>query len=246
VFLCSCTRMQLLSVLPKNGIVAEIGTAEGEFARAINESTTPHTLHLIDPWEHQTEGDYVPDLNNVDAEAQERRYRGVLAEFTTGIAAGQVVVHRQYSADAVSDFADGLFDFVYIDGDHSFNGAYGDLTAFAPKIKPDGFLVGHDYTNNSFARRQGVDTITAVNKFVSETDFDLILITLEKFPSYVLARPCPQTSQLVAGLLYCGVVVAEFDGFPATGSFVHKEYAVGDRTGFVPTFRTTPTAESNT
>jgi len=43
-------RNELLSVLPKNGIVAELGVDEGHFSDLILNINNPKTLHLIDLW----------------------------------------------------------------------------------------------------------------------------------------------------------------------------------------------------
>jgi len=43
-------RSALLSELPRNGVVAEIGVAEGDFAAAILEVCAPEKLYLIDQW----------------------------------------------------------------------------------------------------------------------------------------------------------------------------------------------------
>ena len=41
---------KFLNKLPKNGIVAEIGVAEGKHAVAMKEISTPEKMYLIDPW----------------------------------------------------------------------------------------------------------------------------------------------------------------------------------------------------
>ena len=51
MYLFNTTREILLNFLPKNGTVAETGTAEGGFAEHILKTTQPKHLHLIDPWE---------------------------------------------------------------------------------------------------------------------------------------------------------------------------------------------------
>jgi len=71
----------VLPLLPQNGVVAEIGVAEGHFSRTIFKTTKPRLLHLIDPWEHQQRADYQNDPNNVQAEQNEARYQQVSAAF---------------------------------------------------------------------------------------------------------------------------------------------------------------------
>jgi predicted O-methyltransferase YrrM len=50
------------------------------------------------------------------------------------------------SLEAVNFFADNSFDFVFIDGDHTYEGVKADIAAWSPKLKPTGMLAGHDYT----------------------------------------------------------------------------------------------------
>lgn len=240
MYLCSCSREQLLTLFPKDGAVAEIGTAEGAFARSILDSAGPRVLHLIDPWKHFAEGDYTTDLSNVSAERQDMRHQDVLEKFAAEIAAGKVVVHRATSSEAVADFDDGGLDWIYVDGLHTDEGVRADLTSFAAKLKPQGFFAGHDYTNNPLAEKQGFGVIEAVNRFAAETDFDLILMTLEAFPTYVLARPGPEVDRLLGGLFFTGAVVAEIEGYPAAGRFLHRYYQVGDRRGLLPVFSVSP------
>jgi len=225
--------------------VAEIGTAEGAFARSILDAAKPRVLHLIDPWQHFTEGDYTADFSNVSADQQDARHRDVLAKFAAEIAAGQVVVHRATSAAAVDDFADGTLDWVYVDGLHTEDGVHADLAAYAAKLKPEGFIAGHDYTDNPLAQKQGFGVIEAVNRFAVETDFRLVLITREPFPTYVLARPGAVVDRLAAGLFYGGVVVAEIEGYPRAGRFSHRYYEVGDRRGLLPVFSVSAEPEAD-
>lgn len=61
---------------------------------------------------------------------------------------------------AVTSF---LYDCVYIDGDHSYDGAYHDLETYAPVVKQGGYLVIDDACNDMhmpFGFFQGIDTVT--------------------------------------------------------------------------------------
>ena len=50
---------------------------------------------------------------------------------------------------------DESFDFVYIDGDHSYAGFSADLKMWWPKVKQGGFLAGHDYEWPDIAKALG-------------------------------------------------------------------------------------------
>ena len=60
---------------------------------------------------------------------------------------------------AAASFADGYFDFVYLDGNHHYEFVLQDLQDFAAKLKPGGLLFGHDFFEDAFARDEhyGVD-----------------------------------------------------------------------------------------
>ena len=67
---------------------------------------------------------------------------------------------------AVKTVDDGTLDFVFIDADHSYEGAKQDIAAWYPKVKKGGWIGGHDYGRANKNRPWGVKR--AVDKFVKE------------------------------------------------------------------------------
>ena len=63
------------------------------------------------------------------------------------------------SVEASKNYADGSVDFVFIDGDHSYNGCKRDIEAWLPKMKPNSIFAGHDYAWCEFVRNAVRDTI---------------------------------------------------------------------------------------
>jgi hypothetical protein len=55
---------------------------------------------------------------------------------------------RGQSADAATLFPDGYFDMVYLDADHSYESVKADLKAWLPRVRPGGWIAGHDYTDS--------------------------------------------------------------------------------------------------
>lgn len=51
---------------------------------------------------------------------------------------------RAMTADAAEEIEDGSLDFVFIDADHSEEGCGNDIDVWSVKLKPDGYLIGHD------------------------------------------------------------------------------------------------------
>jgi hypothetical protein len=52
---------------------------------------------------------------------------------------------RSMSVDAAKNYQDNSLDFVFIDGDHSYEGCKADILAWLPKMKDGSIFAGHDY-----------------------------------------------------------------------------------------------------
>lgn len=61
------------------------------------------------------------------------------------------------SYEVAKRFEDGSISFLFIDGDHSYEGVKKDLNAWYPKIKSGGIIAGHDYTETSCGVKMAVD-----------------------------------------------------------------------------------------
>lgn len=229
MLLCPITRDDLMWLLPKGGEVAEIGVAKGEFSKVILTHAAPRKLHLIDPWEHQDRPDYQTDGNNADDAEQKRRYHGVLTLFAAEITSKQVEVHKAYSQDVAADFAPGQFDWIYIDGLHSYDGVSSDLRHYKDKVKPEGLIIGHDYTNHAPAREMNFGVIEAVNDFAKAEGFQMVALTHENFPTFILARRLegPWVEHLMGHLLFHVPGIIEIRDYPANHVFQHKLIYVG-------------------
>ncbi|MDP1608682.1 MAG: class I SAM-dependent methyltransferase [Chlamydiales bacterium] len=137
-------RAKYVSSLIRPGDVgAEIGVWQGVFAYHTLLQRQPSQLYLIDPWIGGTESD--PDRGHLASEAQ--RARDQMCENVQQIFAPypNVRIMRMKSEEAVSSFPDQFFDYVYIDGDHSYDGVMRDLVNYLPKVKVGGLLIGDDY-----------------------------------------------------------------------------------------------------
>ncbi|HEY1502968.1 MAG TPA: class I SAM-dependent methyltransferase [Stellaceae bacterium] len=238
MFLCPIAREQLIQLLPKGGEGLEIGVAEGEFSKVLLDTIKPRKLHLVDPWAHQARADYDQDGNNVDDDAQEARYRSVVARFASEIREDRVTVHRRYSQDVAAEFSEGQFDWIYIDGLHSYEGVRSDLERYKGKLKPGGIIMGHDYTNNQRAQQMQFGVVEAVNEFVEKEGFAFLALTHELFPTYVLGRHLDQpiAQHLIGHLLYHVPGIVELRDYPTRRSFEHKIIQVGDRFKVVASF----------
>ena len=219
MFLLANFREQLLPFLPKDANIAEIGVNLGEFSRLILDQCQPSALHLIDPWELSTaDDDYAASVGeNPSTEMAEDRYRQVCKVFKTEEASGQVTLHRAMSDKAVEDFDDHSLDWIYIDGNHSYESVKQDLELYLPKVRPDGLILGHDYANNSMSRHFGFGVVQAVNEVCREQKLHFLCLTFDPFPTYVLARD-PEAIPVrtfLSNILYHLTPAVQINNFPA-------------------------------
>lgn len=240
MILTNLSRLDLLKLLPKGGEAAEIGVAEGVFSRQILHDAQPRRLHLIDPWEHQARDDYQADVyGNVAADVQQNRFVQVSAAFAAEVQTGQVDLIRDYSGNAAPRFSAGQLDWVYLDGLHSEAGVASDLADYAPKLRQDGFLLGHDYTNHGPAQQSNFGVVEAVNAFCEREGWHFLLLTMENFPTYVLVRDRAAASAqaLLANVLFHATWVVELDGYPHGQGYQHHAITVGGKTVVYPSFK---------
>jgi len=143
------SRHFLLDQMPKKSVCAEVGVHKGDFSQLILKIVKPIELHLIDPWKYETEEKYSRSWYGGATGGSQKllddRYQGVTKRFHKQIQAGTVTVHRLGSIEAVRQFADRSLDWVYIDGNHLYPFVLDDLTNWAQKVKPGGFITGDDY-----------------------------------------------------------------------------------------------------
>jgi methyltransferase family protein len=159
-------RRRLLRMLPKGSVGAEIGVWRGDFSAEILRTVRPAKLYLVDPWLLRTEPKYEHAMWGGATEQAQLNdvLRFVRERFREEIAAGVVEVVRQDSATAAAAFPAEHFDWIYLDGDHTYESVQRDLEAFVPKLKPAGVITGDDYDNEGWWEngvRRAVDELAS-------------------------------------------------------------------------------------
>ena len=164
----SASRAELIKLLPGGGRIAEVGTDKGHFARLILDTCDPAELHLIDL-----------DMSALDPTvAKDRR----------------VALHSAMSHLALEGFPDAYFDWIYIDGDHSYASVTRDANAAASKVKPGGFLVFNDFAHiDPFLGAYGVHR--AVVHFAVTRRWSFAWFAYEPTALYDVALRRPQISK---------------------------------------------------
>lgn len=163
-------RNKLLEHLPKGGVCGEIGVAKGHYSSRILKATEPQTLHLFD------------NDPAVISKAE--------AKFAAEVEAGKVVLHLGDSSSALKSLSGVQFDWVYIDGDHSYEGCKRDLLAVRERMKPGGIIALNDYAYISMPAFVKLGVVEAAHEFCLNYDYELIYLALAGRTKYDVAlRP---------------------------------------------------------
>lgn len=122
--------------IPSENLVgAEIGTYEGQNAYNILSNLSIKKLYLIDPYAPYSADKGWKGTENVFKRAQKRLKSH----------SNKTVFIKKLSEDATNNIREKL-DFVYIDGNHSYEYVKRDIELYYSKVKKGGIIGGHDFT----------------------------------------------------------------------------------------------------
>lgn len=176
-------RSTIFASLPPHGIGAEIGVDWGHHVFDIKRLSQPRLLWLIDCWEVQPVEVYGSDPANSHFK---EKYRMCLERFMFD---PTVRLLKEYSQEAATLFPDGYFDWLYIDSNHLQ--CYQDMTAWWPKVRSQGYLMGHDYcmVGDYITVKQDVDRFTTELHLEAGITLDLDPEHQSAYKSWVLQKP---------------------------------------------------------
>lgn len=120
-----------------NMTMVEIGCYQGESTQIWCENFKK--VFAIDPWvsgKGYDENDYASkEMKN----AVETTFDSLLKKYDN------LEKIKNFSYEVFGQFEDESLDFVYIDGEHTYDGVNKDIELYLPKIKKGGYIAGHDY-----------------------------------------------------------------------------------------------------
>jgi len=162
------SREEILRRLPKGSIGAEIGTQEGLFAEKMLAIVQPRQLELFDLYD----------------EPLRARHSALLDR-------PEVTLHLGDSVEHLAGFLDYYFDWIYVDGDHSYEGVKRDIDVARFKVKPGGLLIFNDFTIWSIAECCTYGVPYAVCEFINQSDWDVAYFALHPhgYHDVALRRP---------------------------------------------------------
>jgi len=130
--------------------IAEVGVENGLNALRLLKNLNIKKMYLVD-W-------YKPNYTYTEELVAEQRKHAetILEPYRDKIE--WIIADSVEAAKGIEEL-----DYVYIDGDHSFEGVYRDIVAWYPKVKKGGIIGGHDFSCFEDCRN-------GIMKFVLEND----------------------------------------------------------------------------
>ncbi len=130
--------------------ICEVGVAYGYHAEHLLDNLPSVDYQGVDPYlaGYDPKDPFVADVaalfGDTPQKAMDRLYAAVNAKLNAYNGRGNLL--RKPSVTCATRFADGYFDLVYIDGDHTYAGVMADLETWYGKVRPGGILCGDDFT----------------------------------------------------------------------------------------------------
>lgn len=154
-------RRRLVCLFGEYGLLkgAEVGVDRGLFSHYILKQNPEMSLLLVDPWRWKLRG--------------ESRYESTvrrMAEFSD-----RATIIRRDSFEAVHEVPEESLDFVYIDGDHTFDYVMTDLIWWSKRVRYGGIVAAHDYY-----RFRGGAVVPAIDVYTQQHGIAHWFLTDEK------------------------------------------------------------------
>jgi hypothetical protein len=170
--------------IPANSLGAEIGVWKGASSKIFLKKA--RHLHMVDPWnigvyERST------DWNNIGFEGILKRYSRIVGSedpkdfqifydnlygsICEEFKALPVTIHRMTSTKWFKSYRDERLDWIYIDGDHSYEGVISDLNQCLSVVKPHGIIFLDDVAkdnSNHLGVRRAIGDFCKKNKLTAE------------------------------------------------------------------------------
>lgn len=137
----------MIKELGNKVVGCELGTSYGfNLVYFLDNIPNLHTVYAIDPYApyHDGPSGFVP--KEVMDKVRD------LFRINTAPYQDKVIFLNESGDTAHTKIPDGTLDYIFIDGDHSYEAVYKDLRNYFSKVRPGGIFSGHDYSWEGVSR----------------------------------------------------------------------------------------------
>ena len=187
-------RSGILEHFPHNSVGAEIGVWKGEWASFINDAINPKKYYLLDPWKFLppvTRGDLDKWYRGAIAKSQKDMddiYKDVCSMFKDSENIEVIRTRGEYAEQYINQ---GELDWIYIDGDHSYEAVTKDLETSFRLVKSDGLITGDDANPNLMLTAKGwmhTSVYAALIDWIEKRQTQISVITLGEDRQFVFRK----------------------------------------------------------
>lgn len=172
------SRTAVLSELPKNMVMAEVGVAYGDFTEILLRELQPKMFYALDLFEVITQ-QYEPWGRTTLSQKKMTHREFYESRFKDQIAQGKMEVRQGFSWDALATFPDQFFDFIYLDAAHDYVPVVKDIEQMAKKIKPNGIMQFNDYGMFDPIGLNTMGVSKAVNEFMIRENYEMTAFCMQ-------------------------------------------------------------------
>ncbi len=125
----------------------ELGVCRGHNLRyLLDRAPNIKKVYAIDPWKS-----YIDMPWGVISQEEVDGWKNAAVEILEPYK-DKIEVLEMYSTDAVNSIPDNSLDYIFIDGDHSYEAVLRDVRAYWSKVKVGGLFTGHDWILDNVKR----------------------------------------------------------------------------------------------
>lgn len=144
----------LLAYLPADRplIGVEIGVYRGWLSEFLLDARPLLTLVMVDAWSAESPNPEYVKTGDLHAQMPQVAHDEAYADCLKRVAPyrPRAIIFRGRSLDCGSLWEPASLDFVFIDGDHSYQGCAQDISRWTDRVRAGGVVCGHDYDNVNY------------------------------------------------------------------------------------------------
>ena len=141
----------------------EVGLEKGKNVQTMFEVIPNLKLYGVDPYRQYPQ--YSSKASIHFRHWDDDFLQGVKKQAQNRMEGKNAIIIEKFSEDAVKDIPDNSLDFVYIDGDHSYDCVMQDIILWGRKVRKGGIVSGHDYFYNNDRSGRNAKVTQAVNDY---------------------------------------------------------------------------------
>lgn len=171
------SRRDILPLLPRNQIFAEVGVGLGDFSERVFSVCDVKKFIAIDLFVlHKAPHVWGGQGGRILGERTHREYYS--ERFQNHLDGGKLEIMQGDSIACLKKLPDCSVDIFYLDADHSYTSVKGELDVVKAKIRPRGWIILNDYVMEDWITKTRYGVVQAVNEFMNRERWELIYFAL--------------------------------------------------------------------